>query len=342
MHRLTSRAFLSAVLFAALTSGVARAQDALPSNPNIVIDYIEPMDPARLNFDREDSTLPREIKEKLAQVQANYEAMKRVRERLMNNRLLERFSLFLAPLKLPTTLRLRTRQCDEANAFYNRTDTSITLCYEYVQLFEQRAPKETTPQGITREDAIIGAIVGTLLHETGHALFSIYRVPVLGREEDAADQIAGFVMLQFGRDAALTTIKGSAWKWANQDWSNPVFHDVHSTPQQRFYNFLCIAYGGDPDAFKKFIDIGWLPKWRAPLCAAEYQQVKLAFEETIAPQLDADLTRRVQETKWLDTYDTPVTPTPAAAPAPATTAPATNTRPTATTGQQPARRETEK
>ena len=136
-------------------------------------------------------------------------------------------------------------------------------------------------------------IVGTLLHETGHALFSIYRVPILGREEDAADQIAGFVMLQFGRAAALTTIKGSAWKWANQDWSNPAFHEVHSTPQQRFYNFLCMAYGGDPDTFKQFVDVGWLPKWRAPLCAAEYQQVKLAFETTIAPQLDLDLTKRL-------------------------------------------------
>ena len=119
MHQLSSRMLLSAILSAALAlaPGRAQAQDAsLPRNPNIVIDYIEPMDPARLNFDREDSSLPREIKEKLAQVQANYEAMKGVRERLMGNRLLERFSLFLAPLRLPATLRLRTRQCDEANA----------------------------------------------------------------------------------------------------------------------------------------------------------------------------------------------------------------------------------
>lgn len=341
MTRQMPRPLLAAAVLAAFAfaPGAARAQDpaSLPRNPNVVIDYVEPMDPTRLNFDPEDSSLPRELKEKLAQAYANYETLKGVRQRLMNNRLLERFSLFLAPLRLPTTLRLRTRQCDEPNAFYNRTDTSITLCYEYVHLFELKAPKEKTAQGITREDAIVGSILGTLLHETGHALFSIYRVPILGREEDAADQIAGFVMLQFGRAAALTTIKGSAWKWANQDWSNPAFHDVHSTPQQRFYNFLCMAYGGDPGTFRQFVEIGWLPKWRAPQCANEYQQVKLAFEATIAPQLDPDLTRRVQETKWLDTYDMPVTP----AAAPATATPAATQRSSGPTGQQPARRDTD-
>jgi hypothetical protein len=319
----------------ALAPVLASAQVALPAlprNPNIIIDYIEPMDPARLNYDADASNLPRDAKEKLAKIRANFEALKGVRERLMSNRLLERYALFLTALRLPTTLRLRTRQCDEPNAFYNRTDTSITLCYEYVQLFEARAPKETTAQGITRGDAIVGAIVSTMLHETGHALFSIYGIPILGREEDAADQIAGFAMLQFGKDVAKTTIKGSAWKWANQDWSNPAYHGIHSTPQQRFHNFLCMAYGGDPETFRQFVDLGWLPKWRAPLCGAEYEQAKLAFEITVAPHLDLELTKRVQETKWLDSYEMEVTPV--------NTSPPTTTRSSAT-GQQPAKRDTD-
>jgi len=153
----------------------------LPGNPNIIIDYVEPVDPRRLDFDPEDPKLSADTKEKLKKMMANYEALMGVRERLMESRLLERYALFLSAVKLPTTLRLRTKQCDELNAFYSRVDTSITLCYEYVVAFEARAPKETTPQGITKEDAIVGSIISTLLHETGHALFSIYRVPILGR-----------------------------------------------------------------------------------------------------------------------------------------------------------------
>ena len=32
-------------------------------------------------------------------------------------------------------------------------------------------------------------------------------IPVFGREEDAADQLSAFLMLQFGKDVARTTIR---------------------------------------------------------------------------------------------------------------------------------------
>jgi hypothetical protein len=293
-----SNALALALLLAA--PAVARAQDSgLSPNPKITIDYMEPYDPARLDYDPADPKLSQSDKDKLGKIQRNYENLLAVRERLMKARLLERFSLFLSAVRLPTTLRLIAKQCDMLNAFYSPTDTSLTLCYEYVQAFEARAPKATTPQGISREDAIIGSIISTMLHETGHALFSIFRVPILGREEDAADQIAGFVMLQFGTDVARTTIKGAAWKWGSQDWSDPAYHDVHSTPQQRFYNYLCIAYGGNPQAFQPFINLGWLPKWRVPLCANEYQQVQNAFAKTILPHLDEEIMKKIQNTTWI-------------------------------------------
>ena len=81
----------------------------------------------------------------------------------------------------------------------------------------------------------------------GHAVNDLLNLPVLGREEDSADQIAGFIMLQFGKDVARIAIKGTAYSWltfARED--RPVYWDTHSTPAQRFYNFLCIGYGGDP------------------------------------------------------------------------------------------------
>ena len=53
------------------------------------------------------------------------------------------------------------------------------------------------------------------------------------------------------------------------------------------------------------IDRGWLPKWRVPNCAAEYAQARLAFEKTIAPHLDSEITKQVQATTWLATANTP-------------------------------------
>ena len=71
------------------------------------------------------------------------------------------------------------------------------------------------------------------------------------------------------------------------------------TSSQRFYNTLCLGYGGDPQTFKEFVDKGWLPKERAANCAAEYQQIKLAFEKTILPYIDVNLMKQVQAKDWL-------------------------------------------
>ena len=81
---------------------------------------------------------------------------------------------------------------------------------------------------------------------------------------------------------------------------------------QRFYNTLCLAYGGEREWFKDFVDKGWLPKERADNCANEYQQVKYAFVKTILPFIDQDLMKKVQARDWLKA----AAPSPGAAPAP--------------------------
>jgi hypothetical protein len=39
-------------------------------------------------------------------------------------------------------------------------------------------------------------------HEVGHAAFDLFNVPIFGHEEDAADNFATFLMLQFGKGQA--------------------------------------------------------------------------------------------------------------------------------------------
>ena len=162
---------------------------------------------------------------------------------------------------------------------------------------------------------MVGAFVGVMLHEVGHAVFYMLDVPVFGREEDAADQIASFIVLQFNRDVARTVTRGLAYVWSvlgnPKEWAQ--YADEHGTAAQRFYNTLCLAYGGEREWFKDFVDKGWLPKERADNCASEYQQVKYAFVKTILPFIDQDLMKKVQARDWLKA----AAPTPGAAPPPA-------------------------
>ncbi len=228
-------------------------------------------------------------------------------QRLKKRQVLEELAMFLSPLKLPVTLRLTFAECGMVNADYDPLGLRIRICYEWVDFMEKRAPRTASPAlgVISRADAIVGSTVSVILHEIGHALFDILKIPVLGKEEDGADQLAGFIMLQFGKDVARTTINGTAFTWATLASGNrqPDFSDVHSTAEQRIYNYTCIAYGGDPETFKDYIEKGLLPKARAQNCKKEYEQVKLAFTKTILPYVDLDMMKKVQSLRWLRPTD---------------------------------------
>jgi hypothetical protein len=227
-----------------------------------------------------------------------------IMDRLKSRKVFELLSQFLAPLRLPHKFYLVTTECEKENAspFYSSDIRAVVFCYEFVDLINRLAPAEgETKQGFTHEEVVVGAFVGILLHEVGHAVFYKLDVPVFGREEDAADQISAFIALQFNRDVARTVTRGLAYVWSAlgnpKEWAQ--YSDEHGTPAQRFYNTLCLAYGGEREWFKDLVDKGWLPKERADNCANEYQQVRYAFVKTVLPYIDQDLMKKVQARDWL-------------------------------------------
>jgi hypothetical protein len=158
------------------------------------------------------------------------------------------------------------------------------------------------PEGVTREDAVVGAFLANAFHELGHAMFDIYEIPVFGGEEDAADQMAGFILTQFGTDVARRTIPGAAYLWETNGevegkWH--LFSDEHGHPLQRAYNYLCMAYGAAPDIFQHFVDHGLLPKERAVNCRREFEQIQKAFVKTMMPHIDQAKWKAVQSRDWL-------------------------------------------
>jgi len=229
-----------------------------------------------------------------------------IMQRLKNRQLLEKLAAFLSPLQLPHPFYLITRECKEPNAFYNPSNWRIEICYEMIELIEKVAPRPNNPvDGFTRDEVVVGSFVGVLMHEVGHAVFDMLNVPVFGREEDAADEMAAFIAGQFNKEVAHTVTRGFAYLWRAfgrlggepKEWAD--YSGEHGANQQRYYNVLCLGYGRDPQLFKDFIDKGWLPKERAARCGAEYQQVRQAFAKTVLPFINQSLIKKVQETNWL-------------------------------------------
>jgi len=234
-------------------------------------------------------------------------------DRLKSFQILEQLSQFLSPLRLPHRLALEVRECGFVNAQFVTWPGAdpawrIELCYEFIQAIERVGPKQGEQSEFTYEDVVVGSVVGVLLHEGGHAVFNMLNVPVFGREEDAADEMSTFIALQFSKDVALTIVRGYSYlakKWFA--FGAPLYSDEHGTGLQRYYNTLCVAYGADPVLFKDFVDKGDLPKHRAANCASEYEQIKLAFKETVLPFVDQNLMKKVQAKEWLKLTPTQVT-----------------------------------
>ena len=217
---------------------------------------------------------------------------------------LEGLQEFLSPIRLPEELRISLAGCDgEPDAFYE--DAAITICYEYINELWENMLEETTLDGVAPTDLVIGPLFEVSLHEVAHALFDMLELPVLGREEDAADQVAAYIMLQVGELEARRLIIGTAYAYkTDEERSGPCrpvedYSSEHSTPAQRGFNLLCIAYGADSKLFADIVSRGYLPEERAEYCEEEYEQVQDAFEILIKPHLDPSLVEKALNNSWL-------------------------------------------
>jgi len=267
---------VSLILFCAMeTAAWAAAPSNLKSN-RVKISYVPPSNPAHQHI---------------------YEV-------LQERRVLERMQGYLSPLRLPQTLFLKTAGCKgESNAWYEDTEHTVTVCYEYIDEVLRNAPDVTTAAGVTPQDAIVGPTIEVFFHEIGHAIFDLLKVPILGREEDAADQVASYGMLRLDKDIVHQTVAGVAYMYGHEMKSDTPgieqFADAHGVSAQRFYNLLCMAYGKDSKLFADLVEKKYLPESRAEGCADEYKQVDYAFKKLIYPYIDQAQVKKVQPKKLL-------------------------------------------
>ena len=244
-------------------------------------------------------SLPQELKN--ARIRVSYErshGAERQERWLRKREFLERMRIYLAPLRLPQSLLLKAEDCEDENAYYQDRTSKIRLCYQYVEFLERIAPKKTV-NGVSRDDVIIGGLASVMLHEAGHAAFDIFRIPVLGREEDAADQMATLAALDFGGDFAKSMIRGMAYVYKKygpdpKGAQSSDFADEHGTSSQRFYNSICLAYGKDKGRFQDIVASSGMPPQRLANCENEYRQVEAAYRKTMLPFVDLTIMEKLR------------------------------------------------
>src|SRR5262249_36449472 len=131
-------------------------------------------------------------------------------------------------------------------------------------------------QLLDRVEFVVGNTLFALLHEMGHVHIAEMKLPVLGREEEAADIYATIRMLQAGTGFSVRALAEAAKNWFlnelrdQQTGAKPLYYDEHELNQQRAYQVVCLMVGFDPAKFKQFADESQMPQSRQESCKKDY------------------------------------------------------------------------
>ena len=180
-------------------------------------------------------------------------------------------------LALPYDVYLTMDECGEPEAVYYPYYARIVLCYEFVTFLEGRlAPYYGTNAELSR--GVSDFVTWVMLSELGRALIDVYDLPVTGNEEDAVDQFATVIALEYiPPDQAGNVLSSTlrAWSLGQNDVSLPEPHPIGSDPlaSHRLHKVACWIYGSDVHAFSNFVDSGLLTEARAGQCPSEYERM---------------------------------------------------------------------
>ncbi len=140
---------------------------------------------------------------------------------------------------------------------------------------------------------VIGNILFAMLHELGHAAVGELGLPVLGKDEDAADSFAAVRLIRLGSDFSHRVLVEAAKGWflsarrGKKEDDEVDYYDAHGLDQQRAYQIVCFMVGADPVLFKDLADETKLPEDRQKSCATDYNKALYSWDLVLKPHLRA-------------------------------------------------------
>jgi len=137
---------------------------------------------------------------------------------------------------------------------YDNLENTIYIPYGFIQEIKERFVDADYPDsGISLKDAVMDVVIHTILHEVAHALINSYDLPVVTKEEDAADSLATLLIIEYledGEEVALTAADFFDLESENlKDLEDEDFWDEHSLDVQKHYSTVCFIYGSNPDEY---------------------------------------------------------------------------------------------
>ena len=212
-----------------------------------------------------------------------------IRQEIEQSRLIQGvITLMRERFHLPSPLTIQFGGDDDPS--YDTESHTILIPYHFLAEARERFTEtDYSETGMTAQAAALDVLAHTLLHEFGHAIISMNKLPVVVKEEDAADSLAVMLLIERfenGQEIALTAADMFALESEDYDTlEEPDFWDEHSLDAQRYYTTLCHIYGSDPDNYAYLMEEAEIDQDRRELCIDEYDALSTSWNALLAPYL---------------------------------------------------------
>ncbi|MGF1753466.1 DUF4344 domain-containing metallopeptidase [Vibrio makurazakiensis] len=196
------------------------------------------------------------IKYQSPQGKAEKQLLQQIKQSGINETVVE-----LSNERFPFNQQLTIQYGGEEGPMYDPEIHTVSIPYSFyaesIDYFSKN--KYDEKYGKSAELGAIDTLLHTLLHEAGHAFIADQKIAVLGKEEDAVDNFATVLMINYiedGDDAAIS----AADMFAFESDDRPDYYDFgeyideHSFDLQRYFSTLCLVYGSDPEKHANLLD----------------------------------------------------------------------------------------
>lgn len=182
--------------------------------------------------------------------------------------------------RFPRNIHAIFKDCGKPEAFFDEATTTITVCYELINLYAD-LQGDSTPTHKEMEQARLWAAQFLYTHQLGHVLMQEFNFPEEMRQEKFYHQ---FILMLQGTGqqtddmvryiAEVFITRGDVTR---KQLSRLAYAEMHPFGLEEARGLLCMAYGLEPEKNMAYVTSGLLKKERADSCEYEYSQTMTAW-----------------------------------------------------------------
>jgi hypothetical protein len=181
-----------------------------------------------------------------------------------------------------------TRTAAEAKHELAERVDDVTRMFQADPRYSRGKTPEQVKDGV---EFVTGNVLFVLAHEVGHALIREMELPVLGKEEDAADALATVVAVKMASSFADRVIINAARGWFLSDQRDKKdgvpndYYDQHGMDLQRAYNIVCMLVGADRKKYESLANEVKLPEERQATCRDDWVNASWSWQQVLKPHM---------------------------------------------------------